>query len=201
MTTLSELIGRSITPEAKDRKNPAVVTLSVPIHPNTEKAHGKYEADVFNFFLANSEPLGLKAVMRFTALTLDGAVELLDGRRFTVEVKFRMNWEKACQAEWQFRRFLKRKDGPFPVDGGIVVFEEFSGDWSTQAACRLLENGWSHWYRGHADVDGRPLDLLRLRAGRLEGFPIVNAIIEKIKSLPEEEASKVLAALVGQSGG
>jgi hypothetical protein len=68
---------------------------------------------------------------------------------------------------------LKRTDvRPFPVEGGIVVFEEFSGDWNRQAARRLLENGWSHWYRGKADVDGCRLDLLRLRDGKLEGFPI-----------------------------
>lgn len=177
MTTLSELIGRAITPEAKDRNNPTTVTLSVPIQPNTEKSHGQYEADVLNFLLANKERLGIKAVMKFTALLVDGAVELIDGRRLTVEVKFRMNWEKACQAEWQFRTFMKRTDvRPFPVDGGIVVFEEFSGDWNRQAACRLLENGWSHWYRGHADVDGCRVDLLRLRAGGLQGFPIADAI-------------------------
>ena len=146
MPMLSELIGRAITPEAKARNKPTVVTLSAPIQPNTEKAHGQYEAGVFNFLLTNMEPLGIKAVMKFTALLVDGAVELFDGRRFTVEVKFRMNWEKACQAEWQFRNFMKRTEvRPFPVAGGIVVFEDFSGDWTRQAACRLLENGWSHW--------------------------------------------------------
>ncbi len=201
MTTLAELIARSITPEAKDRHSPTTVVLSAPIQPNTEKPHGQYEADVFNFLLANKELLAIKAVMKFTALLVDGAVELIDGRRLTVEVKFRMNWEKACQAEWQFRTFMKRTDvRPFPVDGGIVVFEEFSGDWNRQAACRLLENGWSHWYRGHADVDGCRVDLLRLRAGKLEGFPIADAIVEKIKSMPEEEASKVLSALAGHGG-
>jgi len=97
---------------------------------------------------------------------------------------------------------MKRTDErPFPVDGGIVVFEEFSGDWNRQAACRLLENVWSHWYRGHADVDGSRLDLLRFRAGKVEGFPIADAIVEKIKSMPEEEASKVLSALAGHGGG
>lgn len=202
MTTLGELIGRRIAPEAEDRNNPRVVTLSASIEPNTEKAPGQYEADVFNFLLANREPLGIKAVMKFTALIADGAVELFDGRRFTVEVKFRMNWEKACQAEWQFRNFMKRTEvRPFPVAGGIVVFEEFSGDWTRQAACRLLENGWSHWYRGHAEVDGFRLDLLRLRAGKLEAFPIADAIVEKVKSMPEEEVSKGLTDLAGQGGG
>ena len=79
---------------------------------------------------------------------------------------------------------MKRTDRmPFPVDGGIVIFEEFSGDWKKKAACRLLENGWSHWYRGHSEVDGCPLDLLRLRAGILEGFPLAQAPTAKIESL------------------
>ncbi len=202
MTTLVELIGRDITPEAKDHHKPTTLTLSAPIQPNTEKAHGQYEADVLNFLFANKELLGIKAVIKFTALLVDGAVELLDGRRFTVEVKFRMNWEKACQAEWQFRNFMKRTAiRPFPVAGGIVIFEEFSGDWTRQAARRLLENGWSHWYRGHAEVDGFRLDLLRLRAGKLEAFPIADAIVEKLKGMPEEEASRLLTALAAQGGG
>jgi hypothetical protein len=122
MPTMSELIGRMITPEAKDCHRPTVVAISSPIDANTEKAYGQYEADVFNFLLANKESLGIKVVMKFAALLVDGAVELIDGRRFTVEVKFRMNWEKACQAEWQFRTFVKQTDvRPFPVDGGIAA--------------------------------------------------------------------------------
>lgn len=202
MTTLAELIGRSITPEAKDRHGPTTVTVSAPIQPITEQPHGQYEANVFNFLLANKELLGIKTVMKFTALLVDGAVQLIDGRRLTLEVKFRMNWEKACQAEWQFRTFRKRTVvRPFPVDGGIVVFEEFSGDWNRQAACHLFENGWSNWYRGHSDIHGSRLDLLRLRAETLEAFPIVDAIVEKLKSMPEEEASKVLTAMAGGGGG
>jgi hypothetical protein len=129
MTTFRELFGRDITPKTKDRRNPSAVPLSTPIRPNTERPHDQYEADVFNFLLDNKGQLGVKTVMKFTALLVDGAVELIDGRRFIVDVKYRMNWEKACQAEWQFRHFMKRADAkPFSVDGGIVVFEEFSGD-------------------------------------------------------------------------
>jgi len=54
----------------------------------------------FNFLLANKVSLGIKAVLKFTALLLDGAVELVDGRRLAVEIKYRMNWEKACVAGW-----------------------------------------------------------------------------------------------------
>jgi hypothetical protein len=126
---------------------------------------------VFNFLLANQVTLGIKSVLKFTALLVDGAIELLDGKRLTVEIKYRMNWEKACQAEWQFRHFLKTveaKDNP--VNGGLVCFEEFSGDWKRQVKRRLLENGWNHWYRSHSEVDGFRLGLLRFCGGSLESF-------------------------------
>lgn len=201
MTMLSELIGRVITPEMKGRNQPTTLIMDAPIRPNTEKPHGQYEADVFNYLLAEKKRLGIKAVMKFTARLVDGAVELFDGRRLTVEIKYRMNWEKACQAEWQFRSIVKRTDlRPFPVAGGIVVFEEFSGDWNRQAASRLLANGWSHWYHGHADVEGCRVDLLRFRNGELVGFPVADAIVEKFKRLPEEQAGRVLAALAERGG-
>jgi hypothetical protein len=200
MSTLSELIGRRITPEAKDRNEPKVETLAAAIQAKSDKPHDKYEAEVFNFLVAKKEALGIKNVMKFMALLVDGAVELMDGTRLTVEIKFRMNWEKACQAEYQFRNFLKRTDRkPFHVDGGLVFFEEFSGDWNRRAGCRLLVNGWSHWYRSHSDVDGLRVDLLRLRAGTLEGFPIADAVMAQIKNLSAEEANR-LAVLAGKGG-
>jgi hypothetical protein len=199
MTTLSELIGRPITPEAKDQNRPKTEILSAPIPQKARKPHAQYEAEVFNFLLANQEALGIKAVIKFTALLIDGAVELMNGKRLTVEVKFRMNWEKACQAEWQFRTFMKRTEiKPFPVDGGIVIFEDFSGDWNRRQGGRLLENGWSHWYRGHSEIDGFRLDLLRLRAHTLDSFPIADALLKTVTSMTPEEQARLWAAAARQ---
>ena len=199
MIKLSNLIGQKITPEVKDYNTPKVETLSAPIHRDNQKPHGQYESEVLTFLWANKEELGIKSVMKFSALLLDGAVEMTDGRRLTVEVKFRMNWEKACQAEWQFRTFMKRTDiKPFPVDGGIVIFEEFSGDWNRTQGGRLLENGWSQWYRGHSEIDGFRVDLLRLRARKLEAFPIAEALLATISSMTPEEANRLLAAAAAQ---
>jgi hypothetical protein len=129
MTMLSDLIGRQIIPEKKDSNTPRVEVLSGSIQTKVTKPHGQYEAEVFNFLVANKDLLGIKQVMKFTALILDGAVELTNGKRLTFEVKYRMNWEKACQAEWQLRNFLKEsRRKPFPVDGAVVFFQEFSGD-------------------------------------------------------------------------
>ena len=98
------------------------------------------------------------------------------------KITFRMNWEKACQAEWQFRSFLKRTERmPFPVDDGLVFFEDFSGDWQRQAACRILENGWNHWYRGHSEVEGKRLHLLRFSNRSIESYSDAKAKIEKNK--------------------
>src|SRR5262245_13315783 len=121
MFTLSELIGRQITPEAKERNSPKCTPLSAPIVGKSEKPHDRHEAEVFNFLFAKEEGFGIRSGMRFAALLVDGAVELEDGRRLAVEIKLRMNWVKACQAEWQYRTFLKRKERqPFPVVGAVV---------------------------------------------------------------------------------
>jgi hypothetical protein len=201
MATLSELISRRITPEAKTPNKSRSEILSTWVHAKSQRPADEYEADIFNFLLANKEVLGIKNVWKFTALVVDGAVELVDDKRLAVEIKFRMNWTKACQAKWQFRRFLKRTDHkPFPVDGGIVFFEEFSADWNRQADSRFLENGWSSWYRGHAEVEGLRLDLLRLRGGKLDAFPIVDAIMAKIETLTDEERNRLGAARTGAGG-
>src|SRR5262249_14704289 len=130
MATLAELIGRRPTPGTLKRRKGAVIPLTEQTQVTAGKPHATYEAQVFHFLLGNKQVLGIKGVSRFKALLLGGAVELTDGRRLAVEVKFRMNWLKACQAEWQFRTFLKRHTAVAgPIDGGIVFFEAFSGDW------------------------------------------------------------------------
>ncbi|MBO0697163.1 MAG: hypothetical protein J2P46_02095 [Zavarzinella sp.] len=161
MPTIAELIARRISPEDKETREPRVETLSSPICPRSEKPHDRYEADVFNFLWLHRERLGIKSVLKYTARLVDGGVVLVDGTKLVVEVKYRMNWEKACQAEFEFRQFQKRFQSEAP-DGGLVFFEEFSGDWARKAGRRNLENGWSHWYRDHAEVNGRRMDLLRL---------------------------------------
>jgi len=155
--------------------------LSEPIRVANAAEPRAYEAEVFNFLLANKKCLGINSIFKFKALLVDGALELVDGQRLAVEVKFRMNWEKACQAEWQFRHFLKRhKAIAGPVNGGLVFFEEFSGDWKRYGG-RLLENGWNNWYRSYSEVDGFRVDLLRLCMGKLESFPLADAINAKIE--------------------
>jgi len=174
-TTLCELISRRITPELKDRNAPKIEALDGLIPSRADKLGYQFEVEVFQFLLDNKISLGVRTVMKFTALLMDGAIELADGQRLALEIKFRMNWEKACQAEWRFRNYLRRHQQTYPVSGGIVIFEDFSGDWQRQAGCRQVQNGWNNWYLGHSEVEGFRLDLLRLSKAseRLESFPLV----------------------------
>ncbi len=78
-----------------------------------------------------------------------------------------MNWEKACQACAQVGWFRTRGN---PIDGGIVIFEEFTADWAREKVRWRVEPGWSYFYTDHHRVEGVRVDLLRLRAGKLESF-------------------------------
>src|SRR5579862_9133990 len=148
MTTLAELISRRIIPEPKETHQQQIDLLSAPVVAKSAKPHDQYEAEVFNFLFANKEPLGVKNVLKFSARLVDGAVDLIGDKRLTLEIKFRMNWEKACQAEWQFRNFLKRHNAKAgPVAGGVVFFEEFSGAWQRPGKSKRFQDGWNHWYR------------------------------------------------------
>jgi hypothetical protein len=100
-------------------------------------------------------------------------MELDDGRYVGVEIKYRMNWDKACQACHQLAWYVERVQptGSVQLDAGIVIFEEFSGDWARRSPSRLLENGWNYWYTDHHQVGGLRLDLMRVRDDTIETYP------------------------------
>lgn len=177
-SSLAELLGREFAPEAAPQKDPIVDVLLERITASSERAYAKYECDVFNFLCSSREVLRIRTVEKFRNLLVDGAIDLVTGERIAIEVKFRMNWEKACQAEWQFRNFLKREEAQArPVTSGIVFFEEFSADWARGAASRTRENGWNFWYGGHCVVEKLRLDLVRFRNGYLEPCPEAASVL------------------------
>jgi hypothetical protein len=176
MTTISELVGRSISPPDFARRAEAEFLMAGPIDAGNRTArHSTYEIEVLNFLHGNRAALGIQSTTRFRNRLVDGQIVLSDGWRFVVEIKLRMNWLKACQSEWQFRHFLKRFDSggeASPVRGAIVFFEEFSGDWAKPRAKRKNVLGWEAWYLYYRDaIDGKPMDLVRLHDGKLEGYP------------------------------
>jgi hypothetical protein len=105
-----------------------------------------FEQAVFSYLFDHREVLGVRAVVRAKALRVDGLVELDDGRRIAIEVKYRLNWANATQAlrqiEWfhnapgcrlakwrtrVFRRVLRRLGAPYLEDrpersSGVAAF-------------------------------------------------------------------------------
>jgi len=169
---LTDLISRDISPEPGRVNSPAAHPIDAPILAmGTETEPHAFEIAVFNFLLTHKEPLGISAVWRCRNVRIDGLVDLVDGRRVALEIKYRMNWEKACQACAQFgwyRNHVEAKEKP--LTSGLVVFETFTGDWARRKPKWLLENGWSFFYMDHREVEGLRVDLARLRDGAMESF-------------------------------
>lgn len=198
-TTIADLISLEFKPEERKRHKPVVTILSDLLGcPDTAKLPRKYECEVFNFLLKNRDTLGIESVFTFKSLFVDGAILLVDGRRLAVEIKLRMNWTKALQAESEFKRFLLTTEAKTnPVNGVIVFFEQFQGDgWHRKAKSRFLENGWNHWYANYFNIDGYRADLFRLSQGALEhyGVAMANSLIANVEQMPEEEKNKLIAA-------
>lgn len=173
MNTIKEFIGRNIEPEVYNHRDANKDEINTLLPTKSLKADRKYEHQVFNFLCRNRDSLGIRKVFRFKNLTIDGEIELIDGRLFAIEIKLRMNWLKACQSIWQFSRFLTSSEQcRNPIDGAIVFFEEFSADWLRKAKKKSFQNGWNHWYADYSNIYGNRIDLLRMKKNKIEGFPI-----------------------------
>jgi len=170
MESLSELFRKPIESGPPPQKQVKLERqLSPPIVPTKNTVPAQYEAEVFNFMLANKASLGIKAVDQFSGVLVDGAVELEDGSRLALEIKLKMNWNLACRSGWQFEGFLKTQEAEQnAVVGGLVVFQEFTADWARTTFCRPLQDGWCRWYEGHCVVDEFPVHLARLRSAEWE---------------------------------
>src|SRR4051812_39169233 len=133
MKTISDLTGRAIKATDRTHRKERADALECAILPgNLTARHALYEVEVFNFLHAKKKALGIESIIRFKNLIVDGQLVLKNGKQLAIEIKLRMNWLKACQSDYQFRQFLKRTAHAKanPVDGAVVFFEEFSGDWN-----------------------------------------------------------------------
>jgi hypothetical protein len=165
MKTLGEIIDRHIEPIRRDKKREQEQILDGPLALDpADKLPAQYEVDVFNYLVKNKTDLGITSVTRFKNRLVDGAILLSDERRFVLEIKLRMGWLKACQAEWQVRQFFKRtgEQDAQRYQGAVVVFERFSGDWDRRATKDAKHPwGWDAWYFAHHDsVDEKPMSLV-----------------------------------------
>jgi hypothetical protein len=173
ISPLAKLIDREISPEPSRPRKATRIPIDAPIAATgAEKEPAAFERAALNFLAEHGEDLGISGLWRCKNTRIDALVELKDRRRLAVEVKFRMNWEKACQACAQIGWFhVQAEPEGTPIDGGVVIFEDFTGDWARRKARCLVEPGWSYFYTDHHCAEGVRVDLLRLRAGKLETFP------------------------------
>jgi hypothetical protein len=82
-----------------------------------------------------------------------------------------MNWLKACQSGFQFRRYLAMNGGSAArAKAGIVFFKEFSGGWQKRWESRPIELGWVAWYLTHHQVNDLPFHLVRMSEGQIEAY-------------------------------
>jgi hypothetical protein len=194
MTTIAELIVLNNVPEEKRRRKEMVrqVTSTVECAEGAS-ASRKYECEVLNFLFRSKHALGIQAIFQFANLRVDGAIVLVDGRRLVIEIKLRMNWKKALEAGYEFRRFLLSHEAKAnPVTGAIVFFDQFEGSgWHEQPNCRFLEDGWNEWYRSHSKFDTYRLDLLRLPEGGIELEDFQSALA---KGRASKSAARILTA-------
>jgi hypothetical protein len=170
--SLVDMISREISHEPGRVNSPAARRIEVPIQAKgTETGPHAFEIAVFNFLVAQEQPLGIEAVWQCRNVRIDGLLDLDDGQRVALEIKYRMNWEKACQACAQFgwyRTHIEAKEKP--LSSGLVVFETFTGDWARRKPNWLLESGWNFFYMDHHEVEGLRVDLVRFRGQTLESF-------------------------------
>lgn len=97
--SLADLISREISPEPGRVNSPAAHPIDAPIlATGAETEPHAFEIAVMNFFLAHQKPLRISALWRCRNVRIDGLIDLDDERRTALEIKYRMNWEKACQA-------------------------------------------------------------------------------------------------------
>jgi hypothetical protein len=174
MELLTDLITRKIEPEHVQAKPPDRSPIADLITATSTPAPARaYEIAAFNFLLAKQAALGISELWQCRNSGIDGLLDLDDGRRVALEIKYRMNWMKACQACSQVGWYRKHVDvnEKEKVSSALVVFEAFSGDWARRPSTRLLENGWNFWYAGHHEVEGLRIDLVRFRAPSVESFP------------------------------
>lgn len=169
---ISDMISVPVLGRAINRSEGRMVELTSPPASARTKPTAAFEDHVLTYLIKHRQTLGIARVFKGEKLRVDGGLALDDGRFLAVEIKYRMGSLQACRAGWQVGAFTRRREARqyCPV-GGIVFFEEFSGDWA-RTIKRLggVERGWAYWYDDHAVLPGHKtfrLDLIRFREGKL----------------------------------
>ena len=96
---VDELLGQSFRPEEYGRNEPKVTEVTGPSGKERAKKDKDliYEDRVFDTLWQQKDDLDLTRVWRLQSSVIDGALETQAGKMVAIEVKYRMNWMKACQ--------------------------------------------------------------------------------------------------------
>lgn len=174
MAKLTELIDTITEPTEKYvSKSPSIESIKPQVKPYKSAAK-RFETNVFNFLSSNRTELGIANVSRLLNQRIDGIIETESSELLLLEIKYVMNWDNACRCNCQFEQYFKiSKDQSQKCKRGIVIFEEFSGDWNRRPDKRKLEKGWHNWYQEHAKMFSRPFPifLLQFDGKSLKSFP------------------------------
>jgi len=200
MQKLQEIIGTipsKIGVLRNKRQNRFKKTDANDVDYKHETEPADFEFKTFKFLGKNHKEMGVKNAFRFQNVFIDGWIELENGDCYALEIKYRMDWMKACQAEWQFHQFFKlandeKMKNDFHVlhkellsftdntkiKGCIVIFNDFSADWLRSVKDAEHISGWSTWYHEHHQNNPNwPIHLLKFdgvdKLGSFIDFPLV----------------------------
>lgn len=141
----------------------------------------EFEKRVITFLWDSRERYQIDELIRFQNSSVDGSIKA-QGITIPFEIKYRMNWLKACQAMWQFKQF-RTLSPDTAFDTGLVFFHSFSADWARSPVASPIPNGWRNWYSDHARSETMTVHLVRLEDGHLETY-------KELKELQQSSAER-----------
>ncbi len=129
----------------------------------------EFENEVFDFLFRNKKGLSIQKIYRLTNSIIDGFVITEKGKPISLEIKLVLNWPKSAVARTQLQRFniekvYEKLELPAPQHG-LIIFKDFTSDWSKIRAGRALEDGWYRFYEEQRSFDkiiNMNIDICRL---------------------------------------
>ena len=142
------------------------------------KAPQRFEHKVFNYLLNNKSTLKIKGIYKLNNSRIDGLIEFENGELSMLEVKYRLSWIKCCNARIEFENFMRRETYNHhkiklhnPPTSGIIIFENFDGDWNRKTIDKEVANGWTKFYEEQKHFEkskSMKIDIVQLKENKLE---------------------------------
>lgn len=144
----------------------------------------KFEKRVFIHLFEKRDDLGIKKIYELQNMRVDGLLRLDNGKIVLLEIKYALNWqtcsnarvevqtfiEDACIQE-EFHKHIPKKQ----LEGALIIFRHFSGDWQRRTVNPKRENGWNFFYEEEEILRKKfptmPMDIAQLTEDGLKGAP------------------------------